>query len=147
MSLVGEHLPGGRNGSLFGDCGRDGAGVVGRESLSLDLDRLGGGIVPSLLKTLDLLLDREGEGDSRDNVSAVRSDKDGRGLRRSFASGSTLGNVGFSKPSSKTGVSASELGGVISKVAVCASRRASRTGDALLGLTGFSFHPNRYRSD
>lgn len=89
----------------------------------------------------------DGHGDTCDNVSVVRSDNDGRGLRFSATPWSALTVIGFSESSSNTGRSGFALGGVMSKVAVYASRRASLTGDALLGFLDFSLHAKRERID
>lgn len=78
-SLVGEALPGGRKARFDGDSARVVAGVVGRDVL--DVGRIGGGIELSLLTKLVLLGIGDGHGDTCDNVSVVRSDNDGRGLR------------------------------------------------------------------
>jgi hypothetical protein len=82
-SFVGEVLPGGRKGRLLGDSGRGVAGVAGRDIL--EVGRPGGGI-PSVLNRLGLLVIGDGQGDTVDRVSIVRSDNDGRGFRRSFVS-------------------------------------------------------------
>ncbi len=136
-SFAGELLPGGRKCRLLGDSGRGVAGVVGRDIL--EVGRTGGGM-PSVLNRLDLLVMGAGQGDTVDRVSIVRSDNDGRGFGRSFVSLMASPLLGFSEASSNTGTSCFVPGGVVSKTAVCASRRASRTGDALLGFPDLSFH-------
>lgn len=141
-SFVGELLPGGLNGLFVGESGRDPAGVEGRESLTLEAGISGGAMIPSLLNVLALLGAGEGEGESCDKVSMVLSDKEGRGRRFSV-----LAAVGFSLPSSNTGASEFGPGGVVSMVVDLASRRASLTGDSLLGLVGLSVQPYRDRMD
>ena len=135
VSLVGELLPGGRNGVLVGESGRPTAGVVGRETLMLDAGRIGGGILESVPAILRRRAVGDGQGEICAKVSMALSDKEGLCRRFTVASGliSSLSRfLGFSSPSSKMGASEFDPGGVVSKDALRASRRASRTGDTLL---------------
>jgi len=120
--------------------------VLGRDSLILDAGRIGGGIELSTPTKLDLLAMGDGHGDIWDNVSMVLSDSEGRGRRLSLNSDpelSLLAMLGFSFPSSKTGNSELSPGGVVSNDAFCASRRASLTGETLLGEWELSDQPYR----
>ena len=63
ISFVGEILPGGRNGLLDGESGREAAGVLGRDSFVLEAGLKGGGMFASLLNRLALLCDGEGHGE------------------------------------------------------------------------------------
>lgn len=145
-SFVGDILPGGLNGRFDGESGRGVAGVLGRESLMLDAGRIGGGIEVSTPTKLGLRPTGDGQGEIWDNVSIVLSDNDGRGRRLSLNSGAALPlpvRLGFSLPSSNTAISEPGPGGVVSKDAFCASRRASLTGDTLLGRMEMSDQPYR----
>lgn len=145
-SFVGDILPGGLNARFDGEFGREVAGVLGRESLMLDAGRIGGGIEVSTPTKLGLRPTGDGQGEICDNVSTVRSDSDSRGRRLSLKSGAALSlpvRLGFSLPSSNTGTSEFDPGGVVSKDALCASRRASLTGDTLLGRMELSDQPYR----
>ena len=149
-SFVGDILPGGRKGFLDGESGREAEGVFGRDSLMLKAGRKGGAIsaVPSLSR-LALLCVGEGQGDIRDRVSMVRSDKEGRGFRLSLAGsleGRSTPRLGFSLPSSNTGESV-EPGGVVCIAAIDVPRRASLTGETLLGLAELSVQAYRERID
>lgn len=86
-SLVGDDLPGGLKARLVGESGLADEGVLEREFRMLEAGLIGGPMAPLLLKILDRRR-RVGDGDGEicDNVSAVLSDKDGRGLRFSLTS-------------------------------------------------------------
>lgn len=145
-SFVGDILPGGLNGRFDGESGREVTGVLGRDSLILDAGRIGGGIEVSTPTKLGLLPTGDGQGEIWDNVSIVLSDNEGRGRRLSLNSAPALSlalMLGFSFPSSNTGNSEFNPGGVVSKDAFCASRRASLTGETLLGRSELSDQPYR----